>query len=151
MFQYVQNLTRQHQTHKVLELLQTFGVYVYSFPMNGLRGLYKCFEGCPTVFVDSQLSEREREFVLAHELAHHLFHSGLNRVFLDRCTFMKTDCYEREAQLFAACLLCPEPEEYILEGETIADLAHRTGFSQQVAKLYLIEYKKFAIKQNSYK
>lgn len=143
MFQCVRKLIEQYQTHDAQELLQTFGVYIYSFPMHGLRGLYKCFEGCPTVLVDSQLSERERQFVLAHELAHHLFHRGLNRVFLERCTFMKTDCYEREAELFAACLLCPFPEEYIFEGETVSDLAHRAGFSEDVAKLYLSEYCKF--------
>ncbi len=143
MFETVRAVIKANGTNAPDEILLADGVKIFLLPMSGLRGIYKTLHDIPMVFVDSGLDERQRRFVLAHELAHHLFHRGLNRVFLERCTFMKTDCYEREAELFAACLLCPFPEEYIFEGETVSDLAHRTGFSEDVAKLYLSEYCKF--------
>ena len=143
MFETVRAVIEANGTNAPDEILSADGVKIFLLPMSGLRGIYKTLHDIPMVFVDSGLDKRQRRFVLAHELAHHLFHRGLNRVFLERCTFMKTDCYEREAELFAACLLCPFPEEYIFEGETVSDLAHRAGFSEDVAKLYLSEYCKF--------
>ena len=49
--------------------------------MIGIRGIYKRIEGNTIVFVDSNLDERTRTFVLAHELGHHLLHKGTNRIF----------------------------------------------------------------------
>ena len=143
MFETVRAVIEANGTNAPDEILLAEGVKIFYLSMSGLQGIYKALHGIPMVFVDSGLDGRQRQFVLAHKLAHHLFHRGLNRVFLERCTFMKTDCYEREAELFAACLLCPFPEEYIFEGETFSDLAHRAGFSEDVAKLYLSEYCKF--------
>lgn len=142
MFETVRAVIEANGTNDPEEILRSNGVKIFQLPMNGLQGIYKALHDIPMVFVNSGLGERQRRFVLAHELAHHLFHGGLNRVFLERCTFMKTDFFEREAELFASCLLCPYPEEYIFEGETVSDLAHRTGFSQEVAQLYLREYGK---------
>ena len=143
MFETVRAVIEANGTNAPDEILSADGVKIFLLPMSGLRGIYKTLHDIPMVFVDSGLDERQKRFVLAHELAHHLFHRDLNRVFLERCTFMKTDCYEREAELFAACLRCPFPEEYIFEGETFSDLAQRAGFSEDVAKLYLSEYCKF--------
>ncbi|MCI6958942.1 MAG: ImmA/IrrE family metallo-endopeptidase [Oscillospiraceae bacterium] len=144
MFETVRAVIEANGTSDPEEILLANGVKIFQLPMTGLRGIYKAMHDIPMVFVDSELEERQKRFVLAHELAHHLFHRGLNRVFLERCTFMKTDCYEREAELFAACLLCPYPEEYIFEGETVSDLAHRAGFSDDVTQLYLREYQRAA-------
>lgn len=144
MFETVRAIIAENATNDPEEILSSQQVKIFYLPMTGIRGIYKSIYGIPMVFIDLNLDEREQRFVLAHELAHHLFHRGLNRVFLDRCTFMKTDCYEREAELFAACLLCPDPYEYIFEGETVSDLAHRTGFSEDVAKLYLKECKRLS-------
>ena len=146
MFQYAQKLIQKYQTHDAYEMLCALGVCVYSLPMRGLRGLYKWFEGWPTVFVDSQLPETEREFVLAHEMGHFLRHKGENRVFLDRCTYLKTDRFEREADLFAACFMYPFPQEYICEGVTVQEVAQLLGFDVSVAKLYCMEYKKVFMK-----
>ena len=135
----------EYQTHDPMELLQAMGVCVYAFPMEGLRGLYKCFDGWPTVFVDSNLPEHEKQFVLAHEAAHFLFHKGENRVFLDRCTYLKTSCFEREANLFAACFLYPFPQEYIFEGTSVQDVACFLDLDDNTARLYCLEYQKLRV------
>ena len=142
MFETVRAVIEANGTNAPDEILLAEGVKIFYLSMSGLQGIYKALHGIPMVFVDSGLDGRQRQFVLAHELAHHLFHRGLNRVFLERCTFLKTDCYEREAELFAACLLCPYPEEHIFEGETVSDLSHRAGFPEDVARLYLREYRR---------
>lgn len=140
MFQYARNLIQKYQTHDAEEILDALGVCVHSFPMHGLRGLYKWLDGWPTVFVDSRLGYQERQFVLAHELAHFLRHRGQNRVFLDRRTYLKTDQYEKEADLFAACFLYPFPAQYFHEGITVKEIAQTLRIDVPVAKLYCQEF-----------
>lgn len=142
MFETVRAVIESNGTNAPEEILSSDGVKIFQLPMSGLRGIYKALHGIPMVFVDSGLDERQMRFVLAHELAHHLFHRGLNRVFLDRCTFMKTDLYEREADLFAVCFMYPFPKEYIHNGVTISEIAHTLGISESLAELYCQEYKR---------
>jgi len=96
----------------------------------------------PMVFVDSGLDDQQRKFVLAHELAHHLFHSGFNRVFLDRSTYLKTDRYEREADLFAACFLYPFPEEHFHDGVTVKEISQVLSLDEPVVEIYCNEFRK---------
>jgi len=58
-------------------------------------------------------------------------------MFLERCTYLKTSRYEREADLFSACLLAPDPREILTEGCTLEDVAARLGVSQTVAQQYI--------------
>lgn len=144
MFQYARNLIQKHHTHDVEEILDALGICIHSFPMHGIRGLYKWLDGWPTVFVDSGLEYHERQFVLAHELAHFLFHRGQNRVFLDRRTYLKTDRYEKEADLFAACFLHPFPESYFYDGVTVQEISHALSLDEPAAELYCQEFQKHA-------
>ena len=150
MSQYARNLIQKYQTHDAEEILDALGVCVHSFPMHGLRGLYKWLDGWPTVFVDSKLPAPERQFVLAHELGHFLLHRGQNRVFLDRRTYLKTDRYEREADLFAACFLHPFPEEHFHDGVTVKEISQTLGLDEPAAELYCDEFRK-NIRQGCFK
>ena len=143
MFKYARTLIQMFQTNDPADLLDILGVRIESFPMYGIRGLYKWLDGWPTVFVDSRLGYHERQFVLAHELAHFLRHRGQNRVFLDRRTYLKTDRYEREADLFAACFLYPFPTQYIHEGSTVKEIAQTLRIDVPVAKLYCQEFNNY--------
>ena len=76
---------RKYGDNNPKNILESQGVKLFFLPMIGIRGIYKRIEGNTIVFVDSNLDERTRTFVLAHELGHHLLHKGTNRIFLDRC------------------------------------------------------------------
>ena len=108
-------------------------------PMTNLRGIYNCIEKMPFVAINSNLTDCERKFVEAHELAHYILHRGVNRVFLNRTTYLKTDHYEREADLFAACMRAPWPNDVLFEGEPVDNLAARLGVRLEVAEMYLNE------------
>lgn len=142
MFDYAQVLIKKFQTSDPEELLEILGVRVQAFPMQGVRGIYKWLNGWPTVFVDSRLRDQERQFVLAHELAHFLFHRGQNRVFLDRRTFLKPSSFEKEADLFAACLLYPFPDQFFHDGVTVKEISQMLQLEEPAAALYCQEYQK---------
>lgn len=135
----VQSLIVQYGTSDAAKVMERLGITVAYVPMTNLRGIYNCIERMPFVAINSNLSEHERKFVEAHELAHYILHRGVNRVFLNRCSYLKTDLYEREANLFAACMLAPFPDEVLVEGETIENLACRVGVRREVAEMYLRE------------
>lgn len=148
MFKYARALIQIFQTNDPEDLLDILGVRIESFPMYGIRGLCKWLDGWPTVFVDSGLEYHERQFVLAHELAHFLFHRGQNRVFLDRRTYLKTDRYEKEADLFAACFLHPFPESYFHDGVTVQEISQTLNLDNPAAKLYCQEFQKYVALNN---
>ena len=142
MFDTVRFVIDKNGTDNPEEILASQGVKVFYLPMSGLRGVYKALHNVPMVFVDSGLDDQQRKFVLAHELAHHLLHSGFNRVFLDRSTYLKTDKYEREADLFAACFLHPFPKEYFHDGVTVKEISQTLGLDEPAAELYCDEFRK---------
>lgn len=143
MFWYARSVINKYQSHDPTDIFQSLGIKLFLVPMQGIRGIYKNIEGYPLVFVDENLPEQTQKFVMLHELGHHLMHAGENRVFLDRCTYLKTNKYEQEANLFAACFMYPFPQEYIYEGVTIQEVAKNTGLEESVATQYCQEYQKY--------
>ncbi|QAT48459.1 ImmA/IrrE family metallo-endopeptidase [Caproiciproducens sp. NJN-50] len=75
-----------------------------------------CFRteaGQPIIVLQETLSKTESGYCCAHELGHLLLHPGLNAQVVSDLTNLCAPRYEREADLFAACLLIdPNFEEW---------------------------------------
>lgn len=135
-----QRVTRKYGTNDPEIILQTLQIKIFELPMFGIRGIYKRVKRNTIVFVNSELQERERFFVLAHELGHHLLHRGDNRVYLDRCTFYETSRYEKEADLFAVCLMAYDLEEPLDTDMTVDVFASKLGIPRDLAEAYFCEF-----------
>lgn len=104
ILQRAQRIAEQYGTTDPQKILTAMRIKIFLVPMYGIRGMYKQLKRNTFVFVDSGLNDCERRFVLGHELGHHLFHRGQNRVFMDRCTLQVTSRPEVEADTFSyAC------------------------------------------------
>lgn len=57
------------------------------------------------IYINSNLSSKKKILAYAHELGHAILHPTLNCTFLRKYTFLNTDRYEVEANLFAAELV----------------------------------------------
>ena len=77
----------------------------------------------------------EKRFTCAHELGHALLHPNVNTPFLRENTFLSINKLEREANLFAPCLLCPleKLEEY--REYTVSQIASLTGVREELIRL----------------
>lgn len=139
ILQRAQRIAEKYGTTDPQKILTAMRIKVFEVPIHGIRGMYKQLKRNTFVFVDSSLDDHERRFVLGHELGHHLFHRGQNRVFMDRCTLQVTSRPEIEADTFAVCLMAPDPAEIIFDGETTDQLATRLGVSTRLAELYQSE------------
>lgn len=124
-------LTKKYKTNDPFQLCEELHIVVMSMPMEDIRGLFMRLKRRNIIWLDQSLDERERRFVCAHELGHFILHKHINRTFLDTKTFMKTSSYEKEADLFACCLLHPDSclEEY--EGWTVEQIASFWGMPEE--------------------
>ena len=139
ILQRAQRIAEKYGITDPQEILTAMRIKIFEVPMHGVRGMYKQLKRNTFVFVDSGLNDLERRFVLGHELGHHLFHRGQNRVFMDRCTLQVTSRPEVEADTFSVCLMAPDPAEVLFDGESTDQLAARLGVSTRLAELYQSE------------
>lgn len=105
----IERIVRENETRNPFTIARNQGIHILKTELIDIRGFYMRENGIDIIFVSSDLGERSAEYVCAHELGHHYKHRGLNRVFMDRYTYMLPDKYENEADHFAAQLLYGEP------------------------------------------
>lgn len=129
-------LAKKYGTANPQTILEAMHIKIFEIPMTGIRGMYKKIKRNVVVFVDSELSEEDRTFVLAHELGHHMLHRGDNRVFLDSCTLFRVGRYESEANLFAVSLLAEGIDDISENDLTVDIFAARLGISRHLAETY---------------
>lgn len=97
-------------TRDPFKIAKYFDYIVVQVPLVGIRGFYDYKKRNHIIYIDSELGSGEKQFVCAHELGHSLLHRGLNRIFLDTTTHLKTNCYEREANEFAVELIVSDDD-----------------------------------------
>lgn len=105
----VERIVRENETRNPFTIAKNQGIHILRTELVDIRGFYMRENGADIIFVANDLDERPAQFVCAHELGHHFRHKGLNRVFMDRHTYMLPDKFENEADHFAAQLLYGEP------------------------------------------
>ena len=101
-------LARFYRTRNPFEIVRGMNVILVTYPLEGVRGFYQYFQRNNIIYLDERLSEHDRKFVLAHEMGHMLLHKKSNAIFMDTRTQFNTSRYEKEADLFAMCLLLPD-------------------------------------------
>ncbi|KAA3405064.1 ImmA/IrrE family metallo-endopeptidase [Akkermansia muciniphila] len=137
-----QKIVQKYGTNDPKTILNMMNVIVVPCQLYGLRGIYKRIERNNFVFIDDSLDGLEETFVLGHELAHHVLHRGINRMFLEQCTYLKTSPYENDADLFSVCLMAPYPTDIITCDSTIESVSKQIGVNHQLSQMYLFEVAK---------
>lgn len=89
---------------------EQMGFIVVLAPLVQMRGFQQCAKRRRLIYINSDLDEWQQRLVCAHELAHHLLHRGMNRIFMDHSTGIVTEKFENEANRFAVCLVYSDEE-----------------------------------------
>ena len=92
------------------------------------------------ICIRESLREPLDRITCAHELGHAVLHPLLNFMFMETCTQLEVEKYEREADYFCACLLLyPEVKDFCnhCEGCTIQQLACHTGLPETLIEMWL--------------
>ncbi len=84
-----------------------------------INGFTVRMEGLPFIVLRNGLEDSLRKFVLSHELGHIVLHDCTNTLNLSANTRFCVNKFEREADLFAACLLIEEEMDALAEYDTV--------------------------------
>lgn len=98
-------LSRKYDTRDPFIIAREMGFIVILAPLIQMRGFQQRAKRRRFIYINSELDEQQQRLVCAHELAHHLLHRGMNRIFMDQSTYVVTQKYENEANQFALELL----------------------------------------------
>lgn len=127
------SLAQKHGTRDPFKIAAALGYTIIYTPLVGVRGFYQFIKRCHIIYLDTDLDEHEARFVCAHELGHSLLHRGLNRIFMDTRTFMRTGRYELEADRFAADLIFDDADLQDLLEQSLPTAAACMGISPDLA------------------
>lgn len=132
----------------VFETAENSGVNVWYRHLGGLKGFYICENGCRYIVINEELEGVIKAVVCAHELGHDMLHRELSVGGIRENTlFLSNNKTEREANLFAACVLISD--ETILDESSycssIDALAASLGFPREI-----VEYKLEALNYKGY-
>lgn len=103
-------LARKHGTRDPFTIANELGFIVVFAPLVDMRGFQQSVKRRRLIYINDELDEQQQRLVCAHELAHHLLHRGMNRIFMDQSTRIVTQRYENEANRFAVDLLYSDDE-----------------------------------------
>lgn len=98
-------LMRKYSTNDPFELCDFLNIKVMFENLGHINGFYQFAPKNKIIHINCNLDPNMQRIICAHELGHALFHSKLNRIFLEKETFIVTDKLELEADFFAADLL----------------------------------------------
>lgn len=105
-----QTLAKKYHTRDPFRIADEMGYIVILAPLIEMRGFQQCAKRRRFIYINQSLPEEQQRLVCAHELAHHLMHCGINRMFMDSNTYLVPEKYENEANYFATELLYTDDE-----------------------------------------
>ena len=106
----------KHVIDKANKIHETFGsdldkitdslglVVIYEKLAGRLREVY--IKESDTIVIRSDISNREQRELVAHAVGHHLLHAG-NHLAMQKRIYSFGNYHEKQANVFAACLLIP--------------------------------------------
>ena len=129
--QRVNRLCRKYGTRYPFELAERMNILVVREPLGSINGYYNQCYRQKFIHINEELEEYRQKFTCAHELGHAVLHPKANTPFLRDNTLFSVSRLEREANCFAAELLCPD--EVLLEypGYTVGELARILGIREE--------------------
>ena len=133
----VSKLVRKYKTRDPFEMIKGMNVILVLYPLEGVRGFYQYFQRNNIIYIDENLSEHDKMFVLAHEFGHMVLHKKSNAIFMDTRTQFKTSKYESEADKFAVELLISDDSLHDHDECTIGQLSVIYGYHKRLIELRL--------------
>lgn len=117
----VKQLTKKYNTTSPTEIADALDIVVIQKKLGTVWGMYKYIRKNRVIFVNDDLSEEEKNFVLAHELGHAILHIKSSCF----CYGLNVNNYKKEyeANFFSAQLLINNYDKKILKNLSENELA----------------------------
>ena len=93
------HLIKKYNTQNPFEIADLLKIEYIIGPMGHYSGCYLYLKKHRCIFLNDELSESEKTFVMAHELGHAILHRTENCYFIRSKTFLSTAWIEKEANM----------------------------------------------------
>lgn len=123
---------KKFETRNPFEIADRLKIEYSIGPMGTCSGCYLYLKRHRCIFLNSDLSEQDMYFVMAHELGHAILHKTENCYFIRNKTFLSTAWIEKETNTFAAELLIPDSLIRDNPEYTKKQLARLTGYNEMI-------------------
>lgn len=143
-----EKVLRRYAGRDIFETAANAGVNVWFRRLGGLKGFYICENGSRYIVINEDLDDSMKKVVCAHEFGHDMLHRELSAGGIRENTlFLATDKTEREANIFAACVLISDEDilENITGGADIESAAANIGLPREI-----VAYKLSAMNAGGY-
>ncbi|EGQ0536778.1 ImmA/IrrE family metallo-endopeptidase [Listeria monocytogenes] len=122
----VKKLSNRHKTTNPFLLCEMLNIFVIPWNLDSdTNGFYKYIRRNRFIFYNSNLSDYQIKYVVAHELGHALLHTRINATFTKSIHWSNLSKIELEAHQFAISLLLSNIE--IEKFKTKRDVCLFTG------------------------
>ncbi|MBM7631137.1 ImmA/IrrE family metallo-endopeptidase [Geomicrobium sediminis] len=101
----VDQLKRKYNTTDPYKIAEQKKILVQFEFLGSIWGYYSNMSRIPIIHINEEVRDKQRLFVVAHELGHAILHPNENTSFLNKYTLFSTDSIEKEANYFASMLL----------------------------------------------
>lgn len=134
-------LTNKFNTNDPKLLAEYLNINIIYTDLKNTWGMYRYIKRNKFIFINNNLSDTSKRFVLSHELGHAIMHTRNNCFYLKHNTFMKVSSFETEANEFAAELL-------ISDGD-IQDAMEKLFTTEQMASYFEVPKELVGYKYNN--
>ena len=143
-----ERVLKEYGGRDVFETAGNSGAHVWFRELGGLKGFYLCENGERYIVINNALDDVLKKVVCAHEFGHDMLHRELSVGGIREGTlFLDTNKTEREANLFAACLLISD-EEILDAASYSADIANAASYLDMPPEI--VKYKLNAMNIKGY-
>ncbi|MEE0289602.1 MAG: ImmA/IrrE family metallo-endopeptidase [Lachnospiraceae bacterium] len=116
------------------EIADALGIIVQTGKL-GFEGCYMFLKNHRCIFLNEDLSDRDKLFVMAHELGHAIMHRKDNCYFIRNQTLLLNSKKEIEANTFAVELLVPDNIVLEYQDYNIQQLSMLLGYDEKLLQL----------------
>ena len=143
-----ERILKKYGGRDIFETVENSGANIWFRELGGLKGFYICENGVRYIVINEALDEVLKNVVCAHEFGHDMLHRELSVGGIREGTlFLDSNKTEREANLFAACVLIPD-EEMLEAASYSADIASAASYLNLPSEI--VKYKLCAMNLKGY-
>lgn len=135
--QLVTYYKRKFETSDPFRIAKSLHIEIIIGDIGSREGCYMYLKRHKCIFLNENLDECEKNFVMAHELGHAIMHPRENCYFIRNKTFLINSKTENEANKFAIELLLSDDVliEYAEYGYTKEQISRLTGYHEKLIEL----------------
>ena len=126
---------KKFNTSNPFELAKQLHIEVLVGDIGSKDGCYMYLKKHKCIFLNENLDEHLRNFVMAHELGHAIMHPKQNCYFIRNNTFLLNSKTENEANKFAIELLVSDEDIEENKYFTLEQISRSLGYDQKLIEL----------------